>query len=77
MDWTEVWQLKFNSDKCKILHLGSNNPKFKYTITDNGNTKTLEETISEKDLGVFIDPLLTFEDHINYITKKAPKIHIK
>lgn len=71
VDWTEVWQLKFNSDKCKILHLGSNNPKFKYTITDNGNTKTLEETISEKDLGVFIDPLLTFEDHINYITKKA------
>ena len=31
-DWTQKWLLKFNKDKCKILHLGKNNPKNKYFI---------------------------------------------
>ena len=25
--WSEEWQLGFNEGKCKVLHLGSNNPK--------------------------------------------------
>ena len=24
--WTQKWLLQFNKDKCKILHLGKNNP---------------------------------------------------
>ena len=31
-EWTENWQLKFNESKCKILHLGENNPKRAYYI---------------------------------------------
>ena len=25
--WSERWQLPFNVGKCKILHIGKNNPK--------------------------------------------------
>ena len=26
--------MKFNSSKCKILHIGKNNPKFEYTLKE-------------------------------------------
>ena len=26
-DWADCWQLRFNADKCKVLHLGQNNSK--------------------------------------------------
>ena len=54
-----------------MLHIGKNNPCYEYTIKENGVTKTLDTTESEKDLGVFIDPLLSFKDHILFIVKKA------
>ena len=70
-NWTTEWQLNFNETKCKILHLGENNPNRKYYI-GNGDTRIeLESTILEKDLGVQIDPQLSFDDHINMIIKKA------
>jgi hypothetical protein len=25
VEWSEKWQLQFNADKCKVLHLGRNN----------------------------------------------------
>ena len=74
VQWSERWQLKFNSDKCKILHIGKNNPKYEYSITENGVAKILSETNSEKDLGVFIDPLLSFDDQVDYVTKKSRRL---
>ena len=74
VDWSEKWQLKFNSEKCKILHIGKNNPKYEYSITENGVAKILNETSSEKDLGVFVDSLLNFEDQVDYVTKKARRL---
>ena len=71
VQWSEKWLLKFNGSKCKVLHLGKNNPHYKYTINDNGVVKELEVTLNEKDLGVNIDPLLNFDNHISTITKKA------
>ena len=26
VEWTNKWLIKYNSDKCKILHLGKNYP---------------------------------------------------
>ena len=71
VEWSEKWLLKFNSSKCKVLHLGKNNPCLDYNIKENTSTNILEETICEKDLGVHIDPLLKFNDHISFIVKKA------
>ena len=69
--WTQKWLLKFNKEKCKILHLGKNNPCYSYTIGEDNDKITLETTDLEKDLGVFIDPNLDFKKHIKTTVKKA------
>ena len=30
--WAESWVMEFNQAKCKIMHLGRNNSRFKYKI---------------------------------------------
>jgi hypothetical protein len=32
VEWTEKWLVKFNSDKCKVMHIGKTNPKWKYSV---------------------------------------------
>ena len=70
-NWTDLWLLKFNSAKCKVLHLGENNPHYDYYMKVNDSLVKLEETTAEKDLGVIIDPTLSFTDHINTTVNKA------
>ena len=74
VQWSEKWMIRFNSEKCKILHLGKNNPKHKYVIKEGDKLSTLEETTCEKDLGVNIDPDLNFNNHIKLTIKKARRI---
>ena len=31
-DWSQIWQLKFNPDRCHVLHIGRNNQKYKYNM---------------------------------------------
>ena len=66
--------MKFNSTKCKILHIGKNNPKFDYTIKEGDSNVPLTETTCEKDLGVNVDNLLNFNKHISNLVKKARSI---
>ena len=75
--WTQKWLLKFNKDKCKILHIGKNNPKNKYYVGNENDRLELNETDLEKDLGVFIDPNLDFKKHIKTIVKKASYLNYK
>ena len=49
--WSDKWQLPFNVLKCKILHIGNNNPCRRYTMKG----KQLEYVNEERDLGVLID----------------------
>merc|ERR1712240_823211 len=56
---------------CKILHLDENNPKRAYYIGQGDSRVELEKTVLEKDLGVHIDPTLSFDSHIEKIVKKA------
>ena len=63
-EWAEKMQMRFHPGKCKVMHLGSKNPKKNYSMKDgNGGMHVLEETTVEKDLGVKIDNLLKFTDH--------------
>ncbi|MEW8548554.1 MAG: reverse transcriptase family protein [Candidatus Thiodiazotropha sp.] len=48
--WSSEWLLKFNESKCKVMHVGRNNPRHDYKI---GNT-TLEKVSEECDLGVYL-----------------------
>jgi hypothetical protein len=42
--------MKFNTEKCKVIHIGVNNLKEEYFI----GGKKLEEIMEEKDLGVIV-----------------------
>ena len=74
MEWTQKWLLRFNSEKCHLLHLGKNNPNYDYYMNDGAVNNVLQTTESEKDLGVWMDPLLDFDTHINEVVKKANSI---
>ena len=74
VEWSKIWQLEFNGGKCKVLHVGKHNPNYTYFISEDGVRKELESILSEKDLGIHVDPLLSFEGHINSVVKKARSI---
>ena len=44
--WSQDWQILFNKDKCKCLHLGFNNLQYDYFLGDD----LIETTRVEKDL---------------------------
>ena len=50
-DWASKWQMYFNVNKCKIVHLGRNNPRSPYVM----NGVQLATVDFERDLGVFLD----------------------
>ena len=47
-NWARDWKMKFNIDKCKVMHYGKDNIAFKYSLYG----QQLAEESSEKDLGV-------------------------
>ena len=67
------WLLGFDTGKG-MMHLGKNNPKHKYTIKNGNEVCALSVTTCEKNLGVYIDPLLNFNEHITKTVKKAKSI---
>ena len=70
LEWANKWRMEFNVDKCKIMHLGHNNPKTTYSM----GGSNLEETEEERDLGVLIDNKLDFGKHIRTIVGKANRV---
>ena len=65
-----MWQMLFNEAKCKCLHIGHTNQNNVYTIGDHN----IEETIEERDLGVFITKTLSPSNHIAKIVRRANQI---
>ena len=59
--------MKFNKSKCKVLHLGRNNPMHQYQLGGD----LLESGSVEKDLGVLVDSKLTTSQHWALVAKKA------
>ena len=42
--WSNIWQLHFNGSKCKVLHLGKNNPCYNHAIEDHNAVRDLGVT---------------------------------
>ena len=49
-EWSSKWLLKFNREKCKVMHIGQGNMCYNYTM----NGATPSTTSQEKDLGILI-----------------------
>lgn len=65
--WSEQWQMKFNVDKCSVIHLGNHNLNGSYNIGD----KQLKTSSCERDLGVILDSSLKFSEHCSQVVKQA------
>ena len=51
--WSDTWQLKFNTEKCEVMHIG-HSCETKYFMNDGTNRRQLESVQQERDLGVVI-----------------------
>jgi hypothetical protein len=68
-EWTKLWLLYLNIDKCKVLHLGElkTNNKTMYYL----NGIPLQTTEFEKDLGIIVNHKLNWTQHITKICINA------
>ncbi|KAK4828615.1 hypothetical protein QYF61_000067 [Mycteria americana] len=66
-EWAEKNLLKFNKEKCRVLHLGRNNPMHRYML----GTDWLESSLAEKGLRVLVDTKLNMSHQCALAAKKA------
>ena len=59
--------MRFNKDKCKVLHLRRNNRVYQYSL----EADLLERSSAEKDLSVLVDNRLAMDQQCAPVAKKA------
>uniref|UniRef100_A0A914NFB3 Reverse transcriptase domain-containing protein n=1 Tax=Meloidogyne incognita TaxID=6306 RepID=A0A914NFB3_MELIC len=65
--------LFLSTEKCKVLHIGRQNPKSQYSLY-NSLISSIQKEESIRDLGVHFQSDLKWDSHINIIVSKAKKV---
>ena len=53
-DWSTKWNLCFNTNTCKVIHIGHSNPQHEYMIYSGGPPIMFDSITNEKDLGYML-----------------------
>ena len=70
-EWASKWQLRFNADKCKSMHITHSRDK---SVTNYTLDKPLRDLDSFKDLGVVITKDLSWGNQVSMTVNKANKV---
>jgi len=69
-NWAERNLMKFNKGKCRVLHLGRNNPMHQYRL----GADLLGSSSAERDVGVLVDNVLTMSQQCALAAKTTSGI---
>ena len=65
--WADLWRMRFNTDKCKVMHVGRGNSETNYLM----NNQVLSKTEKERDIGVIIHKSLKQSLQCKEASRKA------
>ena len=71
--WSANWQLRFNPDKCKVMHVGHQH-KPNYMIHQDNTDWNIQEVTEEKDLGVHTTCTLKVSRQCHEAASKATRV---
>lgn len=70
VEWSSEWLMLFNTDKCKVMHIGFGNKKANYMMED----VQLQEVQEEMDLGVLVQDNLKCAQQCAKVVGKSNRV---